>query len=199
MKYFFITPLVLLLVFNAAAQRVELLPDSLMKKSVIKMEFFSPLSGNTTIGYERYIKNFTSFEAKVGFIGLGKQFHDFRDVGIFVKAGPKFKLKPSYATEGTFGTHLLKGSYIRPELAFSVFSHDEYERRYDQTITSFAILINYGKQHVLGRIMTLDWHVGLGYGFSNDDEQSYYYGYTAGGNDFPLAFSAGFTLGFLLK
>ncbi len=180
------------------AQPVTSLPDSAMKKSVIKMEFFSPLSGNTTLGYERYIKNFTSIEAKVGIIGLGKKIDDYRDNGVFVKVGPKFKLKPDYATQGTFGTHLLRGGYIRPELALSVFSHKEFDRA-EKTITSGALLINYGKQYVLGNVMTLDWHIGMGYGFSNDDEQGYYYGYSAGDNDFPMAFSAGFTLGVLLR
>ena len=46
------------------AQEVMLQSDSAMKKRVIKMEFFSPLTGNLTLGYERYIKNFTSIELK---------------------------------------------------------------------------------------------------------------------------------------
>lgn len=180
------------------AQQIVLEPDSLTKKSILKFEFFSPLSGNTTIGYERYIKNFTSIEAKVGIIGLGKKVDGNRNSGIFLKVGPKFKLKPEYATEGTFGTHLLRGSYIRPEIGLSVFDHQEYERG-SKTVTSAAILINYGKQYILGRIMSLDWHIGLGYGFSNDGDQGYYFGYSAGDSDFPMAISAGFTLGVLLR
>lgn len=188
-----------LLSLSAFAQKVTLEPDSLTKKSVIKMEFFSPLTGNTTFGYERYLKNFTSIEAKIGIIGLGKKIDEpYRDNGILIKVGPKFKLKPSYATEGTFGTHLLRGSYIRPELALSIFGHEEFDGS-SESITAAAILINYGKQVILGKIMSLDWHVGLGYGFSNDDEQGYYYGFSAGNNEFPMAFSAGFTLGVLLK
>ena len=184
--------------FASQAQMIEYEHDSTLKKSVIKMEFFSPLTGNTTIGYERYIKNFTSIEAKVGIIGLGKEVDGQRDSGIFLKVGPKFKLKPNYATKGTFGTHLLRGSYIRPELAFAIFDNNEYGS-ISETVTSVALLINYGKQHVLGKIMTLDWHVGLGYGFSSDDELGYYYGYSAGDSSFPMAFSTGFTLGVLLK
>tara|TARA_R110002096_G_scaffold222759_1_gene411599 strand:+ start:280 stop:879 length:600 start_codon:yes stop_codon:yes gene_type:complete len=199
MKNFSIFFLFCLLSLSALAQEVSLEPDSLTKKSVIKMEFFSPLTGNTTFGYERYLKNFTSIEFKIGIIGLGKKIDEpYRDNGVFVKVGPKFKLKPSYATEGTFGTHLLRGSYIRPELALSIFGHEDFDRS-SESITAAALLINYGNQYILGKVMSLDWHVGLGYGFSNDDDQGYFYGFSAGGNDFPMAFSAGFTLGVLLK
>ena len=188
---------------KVSAQEVILEPDSVLKKKVIKIEFFSPLSGNLTFGYEQYLKDFTSIEGKLGIIGLGKQ-NNYSASGVFFKIGPKFKLKPSYATEGTFGTHLLRGSYIRPEIAFSFFQwQDEgilslFGRPEQINVHSMAILINYGKQFVLGKVMTLDWHVGVGYGFSNHDEQGYFFGYTAGNEDFPLAFSTGFTLGFLL-
>lgn len=198
MKKLIISVILYFLAISLFAQPLILEPDSLSKKSIIKIEFFSPLSGNTTIGYERYIKNFTSVEAKVGFIGLGKRVDDYRNTGVFLKVGPKFKLKPEYATEGTFGTHLLRGSYIRPEIGISIFDHQEYDQR-SKTVTSAAILINYGKQYILGKIMSLDWHIGLGYGFSNDGDQGYFFGYSAGDNDFPMAISAGFTLGVLLR
>lgn len=200
------TPLLLISLFiitKISAQEVILEPDSVLKKRVIKMEFFSPLNGNLTIGYEQYLKDFTSIEAKVGIIGIGKQ-QGYNSSGAFVKIGPKFKLKPNYATKGTFGTHLLRGSYIRPEIAISVFHWEDtdglrFTEDDEQDITSAAILINYGKQFVLGKVMTLDWHVGVGYGFSNNDDRAYYHGYVAGNGDFPLAFSTGFTIGFLMK
>ncbi|MEQ9287455.1 MAG: hypothetical protein RIG77_11130 [Cyclobacteriaceae bacterium] len=198
MKKIAIVGLFILLSTAAFSQMVEMDADSTTKRSIIKIEFFSPLTGNTTLGYERYLKDFTSIEFKVGIIGLGKKIDDYRSSGVFVKAGPKFKLKPEYAVAGTFGTHLLRGSYIRPEIALSIFEHERFDNP-SKSITSAAILINYGKQVILGKVMSLDWHVGLGYGFSNDDEQGYFYGYSAGDNDFPMAFSAGFTLGVLLR
>jgi len=190
------------------AQMIEQIPDSLMKTKVIKVEFFSPLTGNLTFGYEKYIKNFTSIEAKIGIIGIGANDPYEDSKGVFVKIGPKFKLKPDYAVKGTFGTHFLRGSYIRPEVAFTVFSakvpeYDYYNYSYsekDVNVFSGALLINYGKQHVLGDIMTLDYYVGLGYGFSDKSiDGGYYFGYLAGNSDFPIAINAGFTLGIILK
>jgi len=43
-----------------------------------------------------------------------------------------------------------------------------------------------------------DPDVGLGYAFTSQGNQGYYFGYTAGDNDTPIAFNLGFTLGFLL-
>jgi hypothetical protein len=201
------TTLIILTVFTfiskVTAQEIILEPDSALKKKVIKFEFFSPLTGNTTFGYEQYLKNFTSIEAKIGIIGLGKQ-NLFSASGVFLKVGPKFKLKPSYATKGTFGTHLLRGTYIRPEIAVSFFKWQDEDfftllnRPKEINVKSVALLINYGKQFVLGKIMTLDWHFGIGYGFSNHEDQGYYFGYSAGNSNTPIAFSTGFTLGFLL-
>jgi hypothetical protein len=185
------------------AQEITISPDSLMKTRAIKMEFFSPLNGNLTLGYEQYIKNFTSIEARLGIIGLGRQdVISRREKGFFLKVGPKFKLKPDYAQKGTYGTHLLRGGYIRPEVAFGTFNidHDPSENtlRGNQA-NFFSIMINYGKQYILGDIMTLDWNIGVGYGFSNEDDLGYYYGNVIGDGSYPIAVNSGFTLGVLLK
>ncbi|MEQ9423085.1 MAG: DUF3575 domain-containing protein [Cyclobacteriaceae bacterium] len=192
-----------LFISQGIAQEVVLPADSLMRKKAIKMEFFSPLTGNLTLGYEQYLGNFTSLEFKVGFIGVGKQdFADRREAGLFISGGPKFKLKPEYAQKGTFSTHLLRGGYIRPEVTFA--SHKYYRDRefnpaYGETATSVALTINYGKQWVLGDIMTMDWHIGMGYGYTSTDEADYYYRTTWSGGDLPIAWTAGFTIGVLLK
>lgn len=198
----FIISAVFIFSFKANAQEIEQLPDSLMKKRIIKMEFFSPLTGNLTLGYEHYLKNFMSLEFKVGIIGVGKQgFAERREVGMFFSGGPKFKLKPDYATKGTFGTHLLRGSYIRPEVSFGSFKYYRDSENFDfgDNATNVAFTINYGKQVILGDIMSLDWHIGIGYGYSSIDEADYYYRHVLSGRDFPLAWTAGFTLGVLLR
>lgn len=204
MKKLQLVTLLLLASFGSAfAQEVTIRPDSTMKTRAIKMEFFSPLNGNLTFGYEQYIKNFTSIEARLGVIGIGRQdVISRRETGFFLKIGPKFKLKPDYAQKGTYGTHLLRGGYIRPEVAFGTFNidHDPVEnnRRGNQA-NFFSVMINYGKQYILGDIMTLDWNIGVGYGFSNEDDLSYYYGNVIGDGDYPIAINGGFTLGVLLK
>ena len=187
--------------FIGYGQQFKYQPDSAFKQQIIKVEFFSPLTGNLTLGYERYLKNSTSIEAKLGIIGIGQQ-SDISAKGAFIKIGPKFKLEPEYATSDLFGTHLLRGQYIRPEIIVGHYRMDDniYDSRNEQRdITAFSIMINYGKQHVLGKIMSIDWYMGIGYGFSNEDGESYYFSHFSGNGSYPIAFNAGFTLGFLFK
>ena len=175
------------------------------KKRAIKMEFFSPLTGNTTLGYESYIKDWLSWEAKVGLIGVGTDVNDSNPVGVFIKGGPKFKLNPDFVTSDMRGANLLGGKYIRPEIAFAQYS--ELTESFDgvtfrserERFTSIAFLITYGRQYVLADIMTLDYHVGVGYGYNSSDEGRYDYGFLTSDPNFPIALSAGFTIGFLLK
>ena len=51
----------------------------------------------------------------------------------------------------------------------------------------------------LADIMSIDWHIGVGYGFDNDSDGRYHHSHANGDSSFPVAFSGGFTLGFLLR
>ena len=169
------------------------------------MEFFSPLTGNTTIGYESYIRDWLSWELKVGFIGLGTDNSGVNPGGVLLKGGPKFKLNPDFVTSDLKGSHLLSGKYIRPEIVFAQFSEDVETfdgNRFStsrETFTSVAFLITYGRQYVLADLMTLDYHIGIGYGYDSSEEGRYNYSHSNGTPSFPVAVSAGFTVGFLLK
>lgn len=191
--------------FQANAQEVDYGNVS-DKRSAYKMELFSPLTGNLTLGYERYLKNWMGIEAKLGIIGIGSDPENREALGGFVKVGPKFKLKPVFVEEGMRGSHYLRGSYIRPELAISLYSQNDLQDPFDntndpnrETVSSVAFLINFGKQYVLSNVMTLDWSFGIGYGISTGGEERYNFGYTNGPKETPLAMSAGFTIGFLGK
>lgn len=189
--------------FAANSQHIVTDFDS-QKKRIVKMEFFSPLTGKTTLGYERYLKDWVSWEAKVGFIGLGLDPNEINPVGMLARIGPKFKLNPDFVMDGMKGSHLLSGKYLKPELVFSMYSENSGSEMGSsgpsrEGYTSMAILLNYGRQYVLADIMTIDYHVGLGYGFDNTDSGRYNYSHANGGNDFPVAISAGFTVGVLLK
>lgn len=177
----------------------------IQKKQAIKMEFFSPLTGNTTLGYESYIKDWLSWEGKIGVIGIGTDNNNTDPSGFLIKGGPKFKLNPDFVTDDLKGSHLLSGKYIRPEIVFAHFSElvedfngfDVISER--KNFTSIGFLITYGRQYVLANIMTLDYHIGLGYGSNSSDEGNYFYGFSVGDRSFPVAISAGFTIGVLLK
>ena len=169
------------------------------------MEFFSPLTGNTTLGYESYIKDWLSWEAKVGIIGLGVDNDDLSDYkGFLLKGGPKFKLNPDFVTDDLRGSHLLSGKYIRPEVIFAHYtaesqSFDPSLPPVTETFSSLAIIITYGRQYVLGNITTLDYHIGLGYAYDSSKEGRYNFSHSNGASDFPVAISAGLTIGILLK
>lgn len=62
------------------------------KTKAIKFEFFSPLFGKLTFGYEQMIKVGTNVEFKLGIIGpsLNKEIVANSPSGAFVKLGPKF-------------------------------------------------------------------------------------------------------------
>ena len=195
---------ILLSCLTAAGQNIDT-DYSNQKKRAIKIEFFSPLVSHTTIGYEKYVKDWFSWEAKVGVIGLGIDPEDINPGGILFRGGPKFKLNPDFITRDLRGSHLLSGKYIRPEIAMSFYSEDEViDGAFGDTIerksySSLAILITYGRQYVLADIMTVDYHIGLGYGFDNTSEGRYNYSHSNGDNDFPVAVTAGFTIGVLLR
>ncbi|SNT16827.1 Protein of unknown function [Ekhidna lutea] len=197
------TLLTVLIAFSISAQTIDT-DYSNHKKRAIKFEFFSPLTGNSTFGYENYIKDWLSWEAKVGFIGLGLDNNDINPSGFLFKGGPKFKLNPDFVTDDLKGSHLLSGKYIRPELIFAHYTQDEpyYNGTSEfnrETFTSVGFLITYGRQYILANIMTLDYHIGLGYGWDNSNDGRYNYGHSNGDTSFPVAISAGFTIGVLMK
>ena len=204
MKKITLILLVLVASFYVKAQNIVTNFED-QKKRAIKMEFFSPLTGNTTLGYESYIKDWLSWEVKLGIIGIGTDVNDSNPIGVFVKGGPKFKLNPDFVTSDLKGSHLLGGKYIRPEIAFSQYSErvetfDGFNSNSERkNFTSIAFLISYGRQYILADIMTLDYHIGLGYGYNSSDEARYDYGFATSDPSFPIAWTAGFTIGVLLK
>lgn len=207
MKKLHITLILLLIAATTQAQQIDTEYES-QKKGIIKMEFFSPLTGHTTFGYERYIKDWLSWEAKVGVIGWGTDNQELDASGFLFKGGPKFKLNPDFVTRDLRGSHLLSGKYIRPEIVGSIYSEDQVEFtsngdiRTRKNYSSFAFIINYGRQFVLADIMSLDYYVGVGYGFDNiknDYEGKHHHSHFLGDKSFPVAISVGFTIGVLLK
>ncbi len=173
------------------------------KKNNIKINFLSPLFNSTNICYEKSIAPGRSFEATIGIIGAGWDVGDNKESGVFMKMGYKFIKSPDYYIKGQRFAHLLKGSYIRPEIAFSYY---DYTQNYYYSIgpddhrngTNImgAILLNIGKQWVFESGFVVDWFVGVGYGFGKDDNDfGLHKAFIGGGNDFPLASTMGLRVG----
>ncbi len=94
------------------------------KKNLLKIDFLSPLTGNTTFGYERSLRPGRSYEVNLGIIGLGVDVSDRNAGGAFLKFGYKLIKDPDFYLRGMRYAHILKGGYIKPEIALGLYGHD---------------------------------------------------------------------------
>jgi len=175
------------------------------KKNALKVDFLSPLTGNTTFSYERSIKPGRSIEAGLGIIGLGIDPNDINQGGAFVKFGMKFIKSPEFYLRGMRYAHILKGGYFKPEFMIGYYSQDESGDTYEyppssgrKTVFSGGVQLILGKQWIMDDAFLVDFFAGMGYGFDNQDG-GYHYGWATIGEGVPLSFSAGLKVGFLFK
>ncbi len=171
------------------------------RKNCVKVRLFSPLYGFTEISYERSLKPGSSLELSAGIIGLGRHI-DADPNGMSFKLGYKFIQNPDFYVKGMRYAHILKGFYLRPEIAVSFYRENDMGIIFNQNYGRYdnyavAVLFNIGKQWIFNNILALDLYFGLGYGYSNSDRFNVQYGFTTISKDFPMAFSSGFRLGIL--
>lgn len=192
------------------------------KSRSIKFEFFSPLTNDIAFGYETMLKVGTNLEFKAAVIGPGVNQNTKKTSGFFVKAGVKFLNRPSYTQRGVKHVHQLNGGYIKPEIIFNMYSYDfedyNYSYPYTYPVTKKTVRVSYtnlaadivfGKQHILGNFITLDYYFGFGYGirFANKkanspydysgNDSSYEYSHVFLGKTTPLVLTTGLTIGVL--
>ncbi|MBK6346720.1 MAG: hypothetical protein IPF68_12440 [Bacteroidales bacterium] len=176
------------------------------KKNILKIDFLSPLTGNTTLAYERSLRPGRSIEANLGIIGLGVDVDDRNAGGAFIKFGYKFIKDPDFYLRGMRYAHILKGGYIKPEVAFGFYSCDRwyYDINYNSIVkrremVSATVQIVFGKQWVFDNAFAVDMYGGVGYGFSTSENLAYHYGYTIAAQELPIAVSAGLKIGWLFR
>lgn len=182
-------------------------PDNYLddRKNAIKIDFLSPLTGNTTFAYEHSMKPGQSFEATMGIIGLGFDPSDRDAWGTFFRIGYKFIQSPDFYFSRMRYAHLLKGGYVKPEIAFGYFT--QYDSRdywppnnipEREEVFTLTIQLVLGKQWIFNNSFLVDFFVGVGYGFDGGDGD-YYYGYAIAPSEFPVSGSAGLKIGYLFK
>lgn len=186
------------------------------KKNALKVHFLSPLLEHTAFSYEKSIRPGRSFETEFGIIGLGFKIDDLeRNTGIYLSSGYKFMKTPDFYSSRYKYAHILKGGYVKPQIAISVYNN-EFQgfnfntgttTRQDQTVFAGALLINVGKQIIYDNFFLIDYSIGLGYGFSNldgdtfddnDNHRNNHFGFILGGRDSPIAVAARLKIGILL-
>lgn len=174
-------------------------------KNALKFYFFSPLFGASTFGYERSLSPGRSIELALGIIGLGTENTTFKESdGFHFNIGYKFIKDPDFYVKGMRYAHILKGSYFKPELAFSSYNYIDKGFLYYNEQTALkgdvlmgAFILNVGKQWVYSDRFLIDWFVGAGYGFGDNSGNTYHYGFSGGNKDFPMVFKGGFKVGLL--
>jgi len=175
------------------------------RKNALKFHFFSPLSGATAFSYERSLKPGSSIEAGLGIIGLDMDDVSNGSSGLYANIGYKFIKDPDFYLKGMRYAHVLKGSYFKPELAFSTYSYTRQMYgnypmviQNNERVMMGAFILNIGKQWVFANRILVDWYVGAGYGFGkNDESHSRHFAFTGATDSTPLVVNSSFRVGFL--
>lgn len=227
--------------------------EILGNRQVIKISPFSAAFSHISVAYESVIKVGMNLDIEGGYInseinsdasnmfrtGLNNSTHNS---GVFIKPGIKFFLGEDFSIKGLKYAHPLKGRYVKLDLAISYinfqdlsmvyYSQNNYPYNGVQTVrtvysnlntVAYGGFVNYGRQFILGNILTLDYYAGIGFTgqtetYSNPDfftnpfgtgnQQQYYYGnernYTSNYHGFirvptlGLSFTAGFRVGYII-
>lgn len=147
--------------------------------------------------------------------------------GFFLRAGSKFLLGSSLDIEVDGGryAHPLKGRYFKSELILSAMSVTTTrdtgyygngwgvgQHSYTEKYQALAVNLVYGRQYIFGNTITASYYIGMGYAFESkttvgtkpnsnwyDDWDPRRYSYIYMGKNFPLTFTAGFTIGYIFR
>jgi len=172
------------------------------KKHALKFHLASPLMGNVSFAYEKSLRPGRSMEFGIGYI-FGYPDFGATETGIILRAGFKFMRTPDFYVRRMRYSHLLKGSYFKPEIIFNSFSSDSRGNYYSQSttenITSVSVLFILGKQVVYDNAFLIDFYAGFGYGYTNNFSSGYYYSNSILDTPIPISFTMGFKVGFLFK
>jgi len=171
--------------------------EILGNREVIKVQPFSLALNYISIGYEKVIKVGTNLDIEAGYINnamtTNQSFYSYGInsyngapfcYGFYIKPGVKFFLGQDFSVKGLKYAHPLKGRYIKLDLAISylnlrdvtrvIYTNYGYYAGPSGTVTSdisstaFGGMINYGRQFILGNVLTLDYYFGLGYTFQSN-------------------------------
>lgn len=156
-------------------------PELLNETRVFKLEPFSPFMNYVCVGYEQMIKVGTNLEVKAGYINslmninnrTTTAYNSTQTTGGFIKGGVKFLLGQDFVMRGLKYAHPLKGRYIRLDAdlvymnianakSYFYYSGGGGAQTSDVNVYGYGFFINYGRQFVLGDILTLDYYVGFG-------------------------------------
>lgn len=174
-------------------------------RTVIKLDFVSPLFNHLTLGYERSLKVGTNLDIKAGLIRFRTNSSLEYAEGFLIKAGVKYVWTTKSIRKGLKFENPLNGKYLKPELIFSYF--ETFGLQGPITYSNYAICLNFGSQYIIWDALTLDYYTGIGYGHQissydatstydrNDIERNYNHSHLFFGKKLPLVLNGGVTVG----
>lgn len=161
--------------------------EILGNRTVIKIHPFSFVNNQLSFAYEKVIKVGMNLDLEFGYSNsnlngqrdaFGNNYTNGSNTGAYIKPGVKFFLGQDYSVKGMKYAHPLKGRYIKLDLAFSYLNFQNLQRSavgYNGTTyttssvstnaNTFAYggFVNYGRQFILGNILTLEYYIGIGF------------------------------------
>lgn len=171
------------------------------RKNAIKFDFLSPFSSFAEFTYERNLKPGSAIEGSLGIIGFGNDIFENNASGVFGKFGYKFIKDPDFYLRGMRYAHILKGSYIKPELALTYFKYDK-DNYYNGTMTRESVFggsahLIFGQQWVFNNRFGVDLYSGIGYGFSTTKDKYQHYAFGIIEGDFRMTWLFGLRVAWL--
>jgi hypothetical protein len=165
--------------------------EILGNRQVVKFAPFSAAFSHLSFAYESVIKVGMNLDVEAGYInseinpdgsnlirtgGINNSIHNS---GVFFKPGIKFFLGEDFSVKGLKYAHPLKGRYIKLDLAVSYINFEDLSAVYygpylngvaqiktvytNLNTIAYGGFVNYGRQFILGNILTLDYYFGVGF------------------------------------
>ena len=186
------------------------------RNKAIKLDVGGFSANYTFLTYEQSVTPSTSWEAGVIFIGLGfagtplSQINSENAMGAAINMGYKFKRSPNFYLQRMRFGHIMRGSYIKPNMFVSTFNYNKIECCHPpdpitfqypvsrQTAVAGSLQLDFGNQLVLADKFLIDYAAGIGYGFTT--KQAYFspsqYGFIVAS---PITFSFTLRVGYLIN
>lgn len=199
MKKVTLIMLICLLQMAAFTQQTNnaIIPPQVFKRA-FTLQPFSPITGSLKCNYNQAMPQNRTLDLGLGIIGPSTSELNLKSRGFTAKAGLKMFFAPDYYMDGLKKYSDFQGAYFEPVIAISVFSYHNWYETNDSRNASSAILLNFGKQRVVGNRFLIDTWVGAGYCFGKSEEGAPVYKFEYMEiPDIGLATTIGFSIGFL--
>lgn len=218
--------------FNNVSAQTDSVANKQPPLNIFKFNFFSPLLGHSMFSYEREIKPNRSREFSLSIIGAGQNMNKIyssqtgdyiygeRQLGASLGYGYRFYMPRKSAYKYNKQVPSLTGFYFKPTVYGNIFVDDPTLYNdvvlNQDVVLSAALLMEVGWQAIVGKVFSVDFYGGFGYGVVNIDFNSFEnqnrinpafgsnknsnnYTFNRFGRTVGLALSGGFKIGLVSK